>query len=91
MKQHSRTGVGLIAALALVAASGHSGQPVVTIDYKRHESLWRAQRAIVSAYEHIGRAAQTQSAPAAVHAHKAQDLLMEADRELKLAAKPTEK
>lgn len=74
----------LAAAFATLALPGNA--PIVTIDYKSHESLWRAQRNLVSAYELIENAPETSKPVSQEHARRAQELLIEADRELRLVA-----
>ena len=74
----------LAAAFTTLALPGNA--PIVTIDYKSHESLWRAQRNLVSAYESIESAPETSKPVSQEHARRAQELLIEADRELRLAA-----
>jgi hypothetical protein len=62
--------------------------PAVTLDYKRYESLWRAQKNIVAAYENIEQGRKTYPILYSNHAQRAQELLIEADKELRLATQP---
>ena len=78
----------LVCAAAVETLAGFGGAPTVTISYKTHEALWRAQRNIVAAYEATEGAPELKLSGRAEHARKAQDLLIEADRELRLAAAP---
>jgi len=74
----------LIVVITILALS--ESPPVVTIDYKQHESLWRAQRNLVLAYEAIEKAPEASQPISQKHTRRAQELLNEADRELRLAA-----
>jgi len=88
MKHRGGIYAGSIVAITAALALALPAKPSVTIDYKTHERLWRAQRAMVTAYEHIEAAPEIRSGDWANHARKAQDLLIKADRELRLAAAP---
>ena len=79
-----------LAASTLVATEELT-KPTVTISYKEHESLWRTQRAIVSAYEYLSGSEEGKAQKASEHVRKAQQLLVEADREVQLAAASSRK
>ena len=78
----------LVCAAAIETLAGLASAPTVTISYKTHEALWRAQRDIVAAYEAIEGSPELNLPGRAEHARKAQELLIEADRELRMAAAP---
>ena len=55
--------------------------PAVTIDYKKHEFLWRAQKNIVAAYENIEQAERTKPAQDE-RMRRARQFLIEAGKEV---------
>lgn len=79
----------LAAGIIAVAGSAivlFAEAPVVNIDQFKHGNLWSAQKDIVAAYEKIGDAQRANRDRLGGHAEKARELLVEADKELKLAA-----
>lgn len=60
--------------------------PVVDIDIHQNRNLWKAQRNVVIAYESIQEAQKSDPRDPGRHAQKARDLLIQANKELKLAA-----
>lgn len=77
-----------LACFALLAATAPAQAPVVDIDYHQHLKLWRAQKRIVAAYEDVEEAEVAGDGQGA-HTKNARDLLAQAAKELKLAAKDT--
>ena len=75
------------AILSILLAQG----PDVQIDYHKHLKLWRAQKSIVNAYENIVAAQASDPVAKGPHAAKAGKLLLEAAKEINLAANDGEK
>ena len=73
--------------LSVLLAQG----PDVQIDYHKHLNLWRAQRSIVNAYENVVAALASDPVAKGSHAAKASKLLLEAAKEINLAASDGEK
>jgi hypothetical protein len=74
-----------LAATLACAAAVYAQAPVVNIGTK-HGNLRTAQQDIVDAYQKIDAAQQDNKDQLGGHAQKAKDLLIQADRELRLAA-----
>lgn len=77
-------GAAVVVLATVVAVFAQA--PVVDIDIHKNRNLWKAQRNIVIAFESIQEAQKLNPRDQGRHAQKARDLLIQANKELKLAA-----
>lgn len=61
--------------------------PVVDIDYSKYRKLWRAQREVLIAFEHLEAADEERGRTLGRHAETARQLLIEAAKEIKWASR----
>lgn len=77
----------LCVGLALSSfAAPPANAPAVDVDYQKNLHLWRAQKSILTAFENIQAAPQKSAHGFGNHAHQAEELLIEAAKELKAAS-----
>lgn len=74
------------ASITVLCLAAPVGPPVVDVDYQRNQKLWRAQRSILMAFDHLDQAQHEAPRGLGDHAEKARQLLVQAAQEIKMAS-----
>ncbi|MBF0501527.1 MAG: hypothetical protein HQM09_15415 [Candidatus Riflebacteria bacterium] len=80
-----------LVAVLLVTGFVYAEKPARDVSGKRHPNLAAAQKFVQMAFEKISAAQKSNEFDMAGHAHKAKELLEQANNELKLAAEQANK